>query len=169
MKSVLLTLWRVLHLPKSWQLALVRLTHDEFLVAVAGIILNDQDDVLLFKHTYRKSPWGLPGGYISAKEHPKEALEREIKEESGYTVAIDDRIKIRTDRDSARLEIVYVGTFIGGDFKPSKEVSEAQFFAFEELPLLPNDQLLLIKRGIEHRQKLKPRNFFTRFLKWKKV
>ncbi len=159
MKETMLKLWRWFPFSKHFQLLLIRLFHDEFLVAVVGIIFNDRDKILLFKHSYRKQEWGLPAGYINAKEHPKESLEREVKEESGLTISVDQRSKIRTDRESARLEIVYVGTFIGGDFKPSEEVTEAGFFAFNELPLLKRGQLLLIKRGFEYRQRLKPGAF----------
>ncbi len=126
----------------------MRLFQDEFLVGVAGVVLNDKQEILLFHHPYRQVPWGLPGGYIKAKEHPRQALEREIKEESGLVVSADERLKIRTDRDTARLEIVYLGTFIGGQFAPSKEVSQAQFFPFDQLPILPKNQLLLIRRAL---------------------
>lgn len=79
-------LWRALHLPAKLQLFIMRLFQDEFLVGVTGIFFDDHRRILLFKHTYRGS-WSLPGGYIKGKEHPKEGLEREIKEESGLVVS----------------------------------------------------------------------------------
>ena len=69
-------------------------------------------------------------GYLKAGEHSKEGLEREVKEETGFTVSADQRLKIRTDRDSARLDIAYVGTFIGEELTPSNEISEAKLFSF---------------------------------------
>src|SRR3989304_8240922 len=127
MSDPLASLWKSLGLSKKVQLRIMRILQDEFLVGVAGIIFNDQSEVLLFKHSYRKNPWGLPGGYVKAKEHPKEGLEREIKEESGFIVSADERIKLRTDRNSPRVDITYIGTFVGGEFIPSKEVKEAHF------------------------------------------
>jgi hypothetical protein len=41
------------------------------------------------------------------------------------------------------------GHFVGGEFRPSDEVSEAGFFAFENLPLLPQKQLVLIQKVLE--------------------
>jgi len=41
---------------------------------------------------------------------------------------------------------------MGGEFTPSKEVSEAAFFAFDTLPLLPKDQLLFIEKALETRK-----------------
>lgn len=122
----------------------MRFFQTRFLVGATGIIFNDIQQVLLFKHTYRAHAWSLPGGYLKSGEHPREALEREIKEESGFIVSVDESLKIRTDRDSARLDLCYTGIFIGGDFKPSHEVSEFGFFSMDNLPLLRKNQLFLI-------------------------
>lgn len=127
----------------------MRRVNDQFLVGVTGIFFDEKKRILLFKHTYRDSNrWSLPGGYLKGKEHPKEGLEREIKEESGLVVSADERLKIRTDRNSARLDIVYTGKYIGGVFTPSNEVKEIGFFPFEKLPLLPNDQLIFIEKAL---------------------
>lgn len=150
MKNFALKLWGKLNLPTNFQLAIMRRLNDQFLLGVTGIFFNDEGEILLFKHSYRdQDKWSLPGGYIKAKEHPKEGLEREIKEESGFTVSADERLKIRTDRKSARLDMTYVGKFIGGSFTPSKEITEAGFFSFKNLPLLTNDQLYFIEKALQ--------------------
>ena len=149
MYNILLTLWSKFRLPTNLQLFLMRFVNDQFLVGATGIFLNDKNEILLVKHTYRRvGKWSLPGGYIKSKEHPKEALEREVLEETGLVVSADDRLKIRTDRDFARLDITYSGKFLDGEFRPSKEVSEAKFFSFEDLPLIPKDQLLFIEKAV---------------------
>ncbi len=122
----------------------MRLFQDQFLVGVTGVILNEKKEVLLFRHTYRQHAWSLPGGYMKAGEHPAEALEREIKEESQLVVSADDLLKTRTDRDGARLDMCFVGVFIGGEFKASKEVSEYGFFSKDAMPLLRSNQVFLI-------------------------
>lgn len=150
MMNLAAKIWKKLHLPTSWQLGIMKLLQDQFLIGVTGVILNDKNEVLLFKHTYRSYEWSLPGGYIKAGEHPKEGLQREIEEESGLTVCADRRFKIRTDRDAARLDIVYVGTHIGGKFRPSAEVSDYRFFAYDDLPRISRSQLVLIDRVLHH-------------------
>ncbi len=127
----------------------MRFLQDQFLVGVTGIIFNDQNQVLLFKHTYRSHSWSLPGGYMKAGEHPSESLEREIKEESGLVVSIDESLKTRTDRDTARLDLCYTGILIGGEFKASSEVSEYGFFDQDKLPLLRKNQVLLIDQALQ--------------------
>jgi len=144
-KTILAKAWRVLSLSKGIQLSIMRIFQDQFLVGVTGIILNEKNEVLLFKHTYRQTAWSLPGGYIKSKEHPFEALEREIEEESGLVVSAEEQLKIRTDREAPRLDVTVVGQHIGGDFKPSHEISDFGFFSFENLPLISKNQLLLIE------------------------
>lgn len=138
-----------MHLPKEVQLMIMRFFQSQFLIGVTGIIYNDQKEVLLLKHTYRSHAWSLPGGYLKAGEHPREALEREIKEETNLVVSVDEPLKTRTDRDSARLDMCYTGTLIGGDFKPTSEVSEFGFFALANLPLLRKNQLFLIDEAMK--------------------
>jgi 8-oxo-dGTP pyrophosphatase MutT (NUDIX family) len=122
----------------------MRRFQDQFLVGVTGVILNEKNEVLLFKHVYRQTRWSLPGGYIKAKEHPFEALEREVEEETGLIVSAEEELKIRTDRETSRLDIVVKGIHISGEFMPSHEVSEYGFFNMTNLPSISNKQLLLI-------------------------
>jgi 8-oxo-dGTP diphosphatase len=147
-KSLLAKIWKALHLPKGLQLRLMRLFQDEFLVGLTGIIFNDKKEILLFKHSYRSHAWSLPGGYLKAKEHPREGLEREIKEESGLVVSIDQQLKTRTDRDSARIDLCYTGVLIGGEFVATHEVSEYGFFPQDKLPLLRKNQVFLINEAL---------------------
>ena len=147
--GLLLKIWRALRLPTGLQLFIMRRFNDQFLIGATGIFLDEEGKILLFKHTYRdRDRWSLPGGYIKGREHPKEGVEREVKEESGLVVSADETMNVRTDRGSARLDIVLIGKYIGGEFKPSKEVSEAQLFAFEDIPKLPRDQYFFVAKAL---------------------
>jgi len=148
MKSFLAKIWKLLNMPKGIQLFFMRFFQNQFLVGVTGIIFNEKMEVLLFKHTYRQHSWSLPGGYIKSGEHPKEALEREIKEESGFIVSVDKSFRTRTDRTSSRLDLCYIGVFIGGEFVKSEEVSEFGFFAQDKMPLLRSNQVFLIEEAL---------------------
>lgn len=129
----------------------MRFFQNQFLIGVTGVIFNQKNEVLLFKHKYRPHPWSLPGGYLETGEHPKEALEREIKEESGLIISADESLKIRTDRTSSRLDMCYVGVFIGGEFNPSHEVSECGFFSQNNMPLLRSNQVFLIEAALQQK------------------
>ncbi len=151
MKSFLAKVWKFLRLPKNVQLFFMRLFQNQFLVGVTGVIFNEKGEVLLFKHTYRQHSWSLPGGYLKSGEHPTEALEREIKEESGLVVSVDESLKTRTDRTSSRLDMCYVGIFIGGEFTPNEEVSEYGFFSQDKMPLLRSNQVFLIDQALQQK------------------
>ena len=148
MKSFLAKVWRLLNLPKGIQLFFMRFFQSQFLVGVTGVIFNEKQEILLFKHTYRQHSWSLPGGYLKSGEHPAEALEREIKEESNLVVSVDESLKTRTDRTGSRLDMCYIGVFIGGDFIPSQEVSEYGFYSQDKMPLLRSNQVFLIEKAL---------------------
>jgi len=143
-KNLLAKIYKAMHFSKGMQIFIMRFFQDKFLIGVTGIIFNKNREILLFKHTYRTHSWALPGGYLKSGEHPREALEREIKEESGLIVSVDEPLKTRTDRESARLDMCYTGVLIGGDFTPTHEISEYGFFAQDKLPLLRKNQVFLI-------------------------
>jgi len=148
MKSFLAKVWKFLNMPKGVQLFFMRFFQNQFLVGVTAIIFNEKNEVLLFRHTYRQHSWSLPGGYMKSGEHPAEALEREIKEESGFVVSVDKSFKTRTDRTSSRLDLCYLGVFIGGEFKKSDEVSDYGFFSQDKMPLLRSNQIFLIEEAL---------------------
>ena len=150
MEKILAKAWQFISFPKKLQLFIMRLTQDEFLIGVTGVILNDQKEILVCNHSYRDGAyWSLPGGYIKGREHPREGLAREIEEETGYIIRVTKEMHIRTDRQTARLDISLVGKLIGGEFKKNSEITEAGFFAFENLPLISQNQLLLIKEALD--------------------
>jgi ADP-ribose pyrophosphatase YjhB (NUDIX family) len=151
MKSFLAKVWKWLNLPVGVQLFFMRFFQNQFLVGVTGVIFNEKQEVLLFKHTYRQHSWSLPGGYLKTGEHPREALEREIKEESNLVVSVDESLKTRTDRASSRLDMCYIGIFIGGEFIPSKEVSAFGFFSQDKMPLLRSNQVFLIEEAFQQK------------------
>jgi ADP-ribose pyrophosphatase YjhB (NUDIX family) len=152
---VLFWLWRTVRLPDTLRWMVVANTNQKFLVGVSAVILNEQNEVLLFEHTYR-SPyaWGLPSGWLQRSEDPAQGIEREVYEESHLAVRITGILSITAARSVPRVDLVYQGTPAGGVFQPSDEVSAAQFFAQNALPPLMVNQLGLIQLAIEQAQKV---------------
>lgn len=128
------------------RLPLIRfLLFPHFLVGVVGIITDPDGRVLLLHHTYRGTPWGLPTGFLERGEQPIDALAREIMEEAGLRVSLDPRPIVFTEPGRPLVNIAYRGSFVGGSFEASAEVSQARWFSLDALPpMLPKQRELLL-------------------------
>ena len=62
-------------------------------LAVYGLIVND-DKLLLLPH--EQGGYDLPGGGVELGETTREALGREVKEETGLTVEMQDVVRVKT-------------------------------------------------------------------------
>ena len=125
----------------------------QFLVGVVGVVLNAEGQVLLLNHTYRmKHPWGLPTGFLEGKEQPDRALEREVMEETGFSVESLGPALVYTNPKRRHLNLVYRATYKGGEFRPSLEVSEARFFPTDALPPLIDDQRWVVDTVVRRPQ-----------------
>ncbi len=130
--------------PLYWRLA--RLANNSLLVGVSGVISDGSDEsgrVLFFHHTYRRSPWGLPGGWMRRGESPFETVEREVSEESGLEVRATRLLLVGTSPDRPKLDFVVGATLVGGTFRPSREVDGHRWCRPDELPL-PSFQRLVL-------------------------
>ena len=156
-------LWKHLRLAKAFQIKMLRLVNDEFLIGVTGVIFNDKQELLLVKHSYRRVAWSLPGGYLQAKEHPKKGLEREIYEETNFKVHVEKILMTKHDKETPRIDMCYVGTYIKGKFKPSDEVIDFGFFTKDKLPKLINDQYKQIDIGYKRYNELHKQSLFRKF------
>lgn len=88
--------------------------------------------------------WSLPGGWADEHESPRQSVEREVQEESGYRVRA---VKLTAVKDRhlhpyepPRLERIYKLFFlcelVGGAADTSLETTAARFFALDGLPEL---------------------------------
>lgn len=59
-------------------------------VRVRVLIINDEKEVLLMRSWFGHQKWSLPGGGIQRVEKPVEAAVREVHEETGIRIAVDD-------------------------------------------------------------------------------
>jgi mutator protein MutT len=83
------------------------------IVAVAGVVFNTKDEVLLVRRGKEpgKGSWGIPGGAVELGERMKDAVKRELMEETGVTVDPIELITI-VDRvypdDDGRVRFHYI-------------------------------------------------------------
>lgn len=102
----------------------------EHYVAVGGLVTNDKNEVLLVKSPLRG--WEFPGGVVEAGESLPQALKREIYEESGANVAINDIVGIYTNVVKNIVNIDFRCTYEFGELTTSDESVEVGWFTKEQ-------------------------------------
>lgn len=97
-------------------------------VAAYAVITDDDDRVLLARWVQgRRSSWTMPGGGLEPGEDPENAVRREVHEETGYRVVVDEllgihsrvipaRRRVQEGADAAlhTIRIVYRAHVVGG-------------------------------------------------------
>jgi 8-oxo-dGTP diphosphatase len=144
-KKILLKIWR--KLPFWMQRLASRLLRPHFLVAVGGMIFNDQGQLLLCEHTYRRlHSWGLPGGDLKPGEDPVDGIKREIREETGLTVQEVRLLLVESSKEIRQLALTYLCTGVSGNFVPNVEVKSIRYFDPDNLPHFFHEHQLTIEK-----------------------
>lgn len=60
---------------------------------VSAIIYDEEENLLTVKNV--KGYWELPGGAVEKGEHLQQAVIREVKEETGYVVKVNELHSVR--------------------------------------------------------------------------
>ncbi len=148
MKKVFLQIWQIL--PSWLQKIGLAMLMPHYLVIAIAVVFNEKDQILLCKHTYRRThPWGLPGGHIKSGEEPADSVRRELLEETGLSVQDAKLLMAETSREMRRILLTYLCRQAGGTFIPNDEVSMIQYFDIGELPALPTEELVTIKKVVD--------------------
>ncbi len=118
----------------------------KFTASVAGIITNENGEILLLNHLMRPgSGWGLPGGFIEFGEQPDAAFRRELQEETGIELRDISIYRCRTLK--RHIEIIFIATAVGEAEVKSREIIELEWFEVENIPSeMSLDQQFLIHK-----------------------
>jgi len=91
----------------------------------AYALITKKGKVLLVKN--RRGSWTLPGGRAFETEKLRETVKREVKEETGVSVKLKNKVSgnhIRRHRRPCNKCIVYEASIKKGDPKPKREIVE---------------------------------------------
>jgi len=108
-------------------------------LGAACVIIDDQGRVLLVHHTYGRLNWELPGGAAEPDEAPDETAKRELLEETGLRVELDQLTGVYFEPDhdvGPMLHFVFrCGWHHSLDpVASSPEISEARYWPVDRLP-----------------------------------
>lgn len=118
----------------------------------------DADKVLLVRERL-DGLWTLPGGYADVNTSPREAVEREIFEESGYraravklAMLYDKRFHGHPPSPRHSYKAFFLCERTGGEPRTSYETTDIRFFPVTDLPdlSLPRVTASQIQRLYEH-------------------
>lgn len=147
LKILLLKIWRLF--PLWLQSVASRIVRPLFQVFAAAVIFDSEGRILLVKLTYQRlHPWGLPGGSLDYSETPEDAVLREVLEETGWRIAIDDFLFVKSWAPD-RIGLYYICHIEQGEFQPSDEVSEFGYFPLDNLPDVRPLDVVLIRQVYE--------------------
>ena len=144
MMSFLFRAWRVF--PSWFHLLASRLLRPRFRVAVAAVIFDEHERILLFKHTYRKFEWGIPAGGLEHREQPENAIVREVYEETGMQIKVQKLLLAESAKEDHHVSLIYLCNIVSGEFEASLEISEMKYFDVDNLPQMLFAEKSLIRK-----------------------
>ncbi len=102
------------------------MNHPKHIVAVSGLISHPNGQVLLIRSPRRG--WEFPGGQVEEGEDLIEALQREIKEESGVTASIGSLVGVYSNiRSPSKVMFGFLGEYVSGKLTTSDESIETKW------------------------------------------
>ncbi|MFN8087313.1 MULTISPECIES: NUDIX hydrolase [unclassified Microbacterium] len=130
-------------------------------VAAYAVIVDARGMLLAHWHDGPRAAWTLPGGGLEAGEDPADAVVREVREETGFDVVVDELLGIHSRVIPARqriapgaagplhtLRIVYRARVVDGELRDEVggSTDRAAWFALDAVEDLHRVQLVDLAR-----------------------
>jgi 8-oxo-dGTP diphosphatase len=104
-------------------------------VGVFAAVFDESDRILCVKINYGSGNWTLPGGHLENNESPCDGVKREVLEETGYIVDIENLISVYSAPEKDDIVFVFKAKIKGQiEWKPNDEIQKIDFFEKNALP-----------------------------------
>jgi ADP-ribose pyrophosphatase YjhB (NUDIX family) len=137
-------------IPVFLRIYVVRALTPSFHVGAICVIERNDGALLLVRQSYRRrEAWGFPGGLLKRGEEPSVAVRREVGEELGVELTVEEPPMVVIEPRLRRVDVIYRARLAGtegpgasGDpavpvpVPRSPEVAEVRWFPANDLPIL---------------------------------
>lgn len=115
-------------------------------VTVNALVIKDNKILLGKRGTFKDKPmlesgkWGLIGGFINRDETLKEAVKREVMEESGWRIdklllfRINDNPLRPREKNRQNIDIIFIAEAIEKLGEGDEEITSIEWFDMDKLP-----------------------------------
>ncbi|NOX61044.1 MAG: NUDIX hydrolase [Chloroflexi bacterium] len=106
-------------------------------LAVGAVVMQNGRVLLIRRGVVpRIGYWAVPSGFVEYDEQPREALKREVEEETGLRVAVGRVLEVYrlADPNKQGAFLLFEATVVGGELRPGDDVTEARWFGPDDAP-----------------------------------
>lgn len=106
----------------------------------ASVIIAQDNRVLLGRRKIEpsKGEWDVIGGFLNLGEKPEDGARREVKEETGLSVELEDMLGFFMDdygtTGETTLNICFTAKVLSGTQTPGDDIGELKWFSHNKLP-----------------------------------
>ena len=117
-------------------------------VDVRGLVLNEKDELLMAQEG-EDNKWAIPGGWADIGDTPKEAIIKEIREETGLHTKVERLLAVYDKRCHPHppqpfyiYKMCFLCKVVGGELRSGFDINGTQWASLNELPELSEDRIL---------------------------
>ena len=119
------------------------------------VVLELDGEVLLIERLNPPHGWALPGGFVDEGESVESAAVREVLEETGLRVELDELLYVYSnperDKRQHNISVVFTASSASGEMLGGDDAKQARLFPLDALPPLVFDHEQILKDYVEFR------------------
>jgi 8-oxo-dGTP diphosphatase len=104
-------------------------------LGVFAAIVDEDERILCVRMNYATHAWTTPGGRVELGESPLDALKREVLEECGLDVIVDELVGVYSKPHKDDIVLFFRARVVGQNpWQPNSEIAQVGYVGRNELP-----------------------------------